>query len=186
MNSTLSNGMRWYAVQCLSNHEDKVRRYLAKYKEEDEVFAKDLNEVLVPIETVSEVKNGKKRQRDRKFYPGYVFVEMKLYDKVYEHLTLDSPTPDLVIYLQAPVEVLMGRIDKRGNEYEQYLTNEYLTKINEAYSRFFLDYEKAPVLIVNAADINFEENEEDYEMLVTKIMSNPKGKTFINPQPSIL
>ena len=112
--------------------------------------------------------------------------EMKLYDKVYEHLTLDSPSPDLVIYLQAPVEVLMGRIDKRGNEYEQYLTNEYLTKINEAYSRFFLDYEKAPVLIVNAADINFEENEEDYEMLVTKIMSNPKGKTFINPQPSIL
>ena len=111
---------------------------------------------------------------------------MKLYDKVYEHLTLDSPTPDLVIYLQAPVEVLMRRIDKRGNEYEQYLTNEYLTKINEAYSRFFLDYEKAPVLIVNAAAINFEENEEDYEMLVTKIMSNPKGKTFINPQPSIL
>ena len=80
----------------------------------------------------------------------------------------------------------IGRTEKRGNEYEQYLTNEYLTKINEAYSRFFLDYEKAPVLIVNAADINFEENEEDYEMLVTKIMSNPKGKTFINPQPSIL
>ena len=80
MNATLSTGMRWYAVQCLSNHEDKVRRYLAKYKEEDEHFAKDLNEVLVPIETVSEVKNGKKRQRDRKFYPGYVFVEMKLYD----------------------------------------------------------------------------------------------------------
>ena len=72
--------MRWYAVQCLSNHEDKVRRYLAKYKEDDEHFAKDLNEVLVPIETVSEVKNGKKKQRDRKFYPGYVFVEMKLYD----------------------------------------------------------------------------------------------------------
>jgi len=80
MSTSLSAGMRWYAVQCLSNHEDKVRRYLAKYKEEDEVFAKDLNEVLVPIETVSEVKNGKKRQRDRKFYPGYVFVEMKLYD----------------------------------------------------------------------------------------------------------
>ena len=113
-------------------------------------------------------------------------AEMNLYDKVYEHITLDSPTPDLVINLQAPVEVLMGRIDKRGNEFEQYLTSEYLTQINEAYSRFFLDYEKAPLLIVNAADINFEENEEDYEMLVTKIMSNPKGKTFINPQPSIL
>ena len=80
MSTSLSTGIRLYAVQCLSNHEDKVRRYLAKYKEDDEVFAKDLNEVLVPIETVSEVKNGKKKQRDRKFYPGYVFVEMKLYD----------------------------------------------------------------------------------------------------------
>ena len=80
MSPTLSAGMRWYAVQCLSNHEDKVKRYFAKYKEEDENFAKDLNEVLVPIETVSEVKNWKKKQRDRKFYPGYVFVEMRLYD----------------------------------------------------------------------------------------------------------
>lgn len=81
MSSVSSNSMRWYAVQCLSNHEDKVKRYLAKYKEEDESFAKNLNEVLVPIETVSEVKNGKKKQRDRKFYPGYVFVEMTLYDE---------------------------------------------------------------------------------------------------------
>ena len=81
MNASSTTGMRWYAVQCLSNHEDKVRRYFIKYKEEDEKFAKDLNEVLVPIETVSEVKNGKKKQRDRKFYPGYVFVEMKLFDE---------------------------------------------------------------------------------------------------------
>ena len=80
MSSNSSNGMRWYAVQCLSNHEDKVKKYLTKYKEEDEQFAQTLNEILVPIETVSEVKNGKKKQRDRKFYPGYVFVEMKLYD----------------------------------------------------------------------------------------------------------
>ena len=72
---------QWYALQCLSNHEDKVKRYLAKYKEESEDFAQCLKEVLVPIETVSEVKNGKKMQRDRKFYPGYVFVEMKLFDR---------------------------------------------------------------------------------------------------------
>ena len=72
---------QWYALQCLSNHEDKVKRYLAKYKEESEEFAQSLKEVLVPIETVSEVKNGKKMQRDRKFYPGYVFVEMKLFDR---------------------------------------------------------------------------------------------------------
>ncbi|MBT3638328.1 MAG: transcription termination/antitermination factor NusG [Opitutae bacterium] len=80
MSAQISTELKWYAIQCLSNHEDKVRRYLCKYKEENEEFAQCLNEILVPIETVSEVKNGKKRQRDRKFYPGYVFVEMKLFD----------------------------------------------------------------------------------------------------------
>ena len=81
--------------------------------------------------------------------------EMRLYDKVYEHITIDAPIPDLVIYLQAPVEVLMARIERRGLKFERYLTQEYLTKINDAYSRFFLDYDKSPVLIINAAEIDF-------------------------------
>ena len=106
--------------------------------------------------------------------------EMRLYDKVYEHITIDAPIPDLVIYLQAPVEVLMARIERRGLKFERYLTQEYLTKINDAYSRFFLDYDKSPVLIINAAEIDFESSEDDLEMLITKIMTNPKGKTFIN------
>ena len=79
--TTPTSDHHWYALQCLSNHEDKVKKYLFKYKEEDEGFSDCLKEVLVPVETVSEVKNGKKKQRDRKFYPGYVFVEMKLFDK---------------------------------------------------------------------------------------------------------
>ena len=112
--------------------------------------------------------------------------EMDLYDKVYDHITLDAPTPDLVIYLQAPIDVLKERITKRGNINEQYLTLEYLKKLNDAYSRFFLDYNDAPLLIINAADINLESNESDYESLITTIMSNPKGKNFINPQPSII
>ncbi|MDC0546667.1 deoxynucleoside kinase [Gammaproteobacteria bacterium] len=112
--------------------------------------------------------------------------EMDLYDKVYDHITLDAPSPDLVIYLQAPIDVLKERITKRGNINEQYLTLEYLERLNDAYSRFFLDYNDAPLLIINAADINLESNENDYESLITKIMSSPKGKNFINPQPSIL
>ena len=112
--------------------------------------------------------------------------EMNLYDKVYEHITLDAPTPDLVIYLQAPIEVLKERITKRGNINEQYLTLDYLERLNDAYSRFFLDYKDAPLLIINAADINLESNEKDYETLITMIMSNPKGKNFVNPQPSII
>ncbi|MDB4661589.1 deoxynucleoside kinase [Gammaproteobacteria bacterium] len=112
--------------------------------------------------------------------------EMDLYDKVYDHITLDAPSPDLVIYLQAPIGVLKERITKRGNINEQYLTLEYLEKLNDAYSRFFLDYNNAPLLIINAADINLESNDADYESLITTIMSNPKGKNFINPQPSII
>ncbi|MEK9649725.1 MAG: deoxynucleoside kinase [Gammaproteobacteria bacterium] len=112
--------------------------------------------------------------------------EMQLYDKVYEHLTIDAPTPDLVIYLQAPVDVLLDRINRRGSPNEKYLTAEYLEKLNEAYSKFFLYYENAPLLIVNAAGINLHESERDYEMLVDNIMSNPKGKNFLNPQPSML
>ena len=80
MNETVSSNPRWYAVQCLSNHEDKVRRFLTRFREDDENFSNHLKEILVPIETVSEVKNGQKKQRDRKFYPGYVFVEMHLFD----------------------------------------------------------------------------------------------------------
>lgn len=112
--------------------------------------------------------------------------EMQLYDKVYEHLTIDAPTPDLVIYLQAPVDVLLDRINRRGNKNEKYLTADYLYKLNEAYSKFFLYYESAPLLIVNAAGINLHDSERDYEILVDNIMSNPKGKNFLNPQPSIL
>ena len=112
--------------------------------------------------------------------------EMQLYDKVYEHITLDAPIPDLVIYLQAPIEILKERITKRGNINEQYLTLDYLERLNDAYSRFFLDYKEAPLLIINAADINLESNESDYEALITMIMSNPNGKNFVIPQPSII
>ena len=112
--------------------------------------------------------------------------EMDLYNKVYEHITLDAPTPDLVIYLQAPIEILKERITKRGNINEQYLTLDYLERLNDEYSRFFLDYKSAPLLIINAADINLEPNDEDYESLITMIMSNPKGTNFVNPQPSLI
>ena len=112
--------------------------------------------------------------------------EMILYEKVYEHITLDAPTPDLVIYLQAPIEILKERITKRGNINEQYLTLDYLERLYHAYSRFFLNYNDAPLLIINASDINLESNEADYESLISMIMSNPKGKNFVNPQPSII
>ena len=84
--------------------------------------------------------------------------EMDLYNKVYEHITIDAPNPDLVIYLQAPIEILKERILKRGNINEQFLTLDYLERLNDAYSRFFLSYEAAPLLIINASYIKLESN----------------------------
>ena len=63
----MSLDMKWYALQCLSNHEDKVKRYLVKYKEDDEEFWSSLKAILVPIDTVSEVKNGKKSHESVSF-----------------------------------------------------------------------------------------------------------------------
>lgn len=71
---------KWYVVQTLSNKEMTAKRYIERYiKEyelEDYVF-----EVLVPCETVSEVKQGKKTQRQRKLYPNYIFLHCRLYDE---------------------------------------------------------------------------------------------------------
>ncbi len=72
-------GPRWYAVQVLSNQEQKAKRYLDKFIEIEEM-GDYVFEVLMPTEQVTEVKNGKKNTRTRKFYPGYIFVYMRLYD----------------------------------------------------------------------------------------------------------
>lgn len=107
--------------------------------------------------------------------------EYRLYEKVYEQLTLDAPTPDLVIYLQAPTDVLMQRVRQRGIGYEQSIEYGYLEKINAAYSEFFLYYDDAPLLIVNAAQIDFANSERDFSLLLERIGSIRHGRHFFNP-----
>ncbi len=80
--------------------------------------------------------------------------ELGLYQQVAESLELDPPTPDLVVYLQAPAEVLMKRVATRGIPYEQLIEEDYLERLGEAYAKFFYDYDEAPLLIVNAASID--------------------------------
>ena len=70
---------KWYVVQTLSNKEQAVKRYLDRYLVSEEMDDY-IKEVLMPTETITEVKNGKKSQKVRKFYPGYVFLHMRLYD----------------------------------------------------------------------------------------------------------
>jgi deoxyadenosine/deoxycytidine kinase len=109
--------------------------------------------------------------------------ELKLYEQVYQHLTLDAPRPDLVIYLQAPVDVLAQRISRRGIGYERFIQHEYLERVVDAYARFFYHYASSPLLIVNAAGINPLENEADYALLVKEIGRVKSGRHYFNPAP---
>jgi len=112
--------------------------------------------------------------------------EYALYEQVYARLAIDAPTPDLVVYLQAPVDVLMERIARRGIPYEQSIERSYLERIVEAYARFFLHYDAAPLLIVNAAGIDPIGKEADYELLLREIQKQRRGRQFFNPAPSLL
>ncbi|MBV1914360.1 MAG: deoxynucleoside kinase [Pseudomonadales bacterium] len=113
-------------------------------------------------------------------------AELNLYDQIYDHLTVDVPTPDLVIYLQAPTAVLSQRIQKRGIPYEQTVRRDYLDKINEAYTRFFHYYDRSPLLIVNAAEVDFVNDEQGFQLLVEQIQTTRRGRHYFNPGPKLI
>ena len=112
--------------------------------------------------------------------------ELKLYDQVAENLSIDPPRPDLVIYLQAPAQVLMRRIASRGVAYEQFIEPPYLERLGEAYAKFFYEYDRAPLLIVNAAAIDPIHREADYQELLRMIMRIKHGRHFFNPAAEAL
>lgn len=112
--------------------------------------------------------------------------ELALYEQVAENLSLDPPQPDLVIYLQAPAQVLMRRIASRGVAYEQFIDQEYLERLGEAYAKFFYDYAAAPLLIVNAASIDPVHREADYQELLRSILRVKRGRHFFNPAAEAL
>lgn len=109
--------------------------------------------------------------------------ELALYEQIYERVAVEVPPPDLVIYLQAPVEVLRERIARRGIPYEQQMPSGYLERLVEAYAEFFYHYEEAPLLIVNATRIDLAGSEEDLELLVAELGRVRSGRHYLNPEP---
>jgi deoxyadenosine/deoxycytidine kinase len=107
--------------------------------------------------------------------------EYRLYRQVYDRLAIDAPAPDLVIYLQAPVDVLLDRIARRGVPHENLIDRAYLTRLNQSYARFFHDYDASPVLIVNAATIDPIGNEPDYAELLAQVGRTTRGRHYYNP-----
>jgi deoxyadenosine/deoxycytidine kinase len=112
--------------------------------------------------------------------------EYELYLNVYRHLTIDAPTPDLVIFLQAPTDTLLTRIRKRGITAEQLIEAQYLENLNTAYTEFFHFYSKSSLLIVNTEEIDLVGNDDDYRQLVDQVLSISGGTHYFNPRPSLL
>ena len=116
--------------------------------------------------------------------------ELKLYEQIYNYLSIDLPTPDLVIYLQAETKTLYERVMHRGIEMEKTISFDYLDLLNETYKEFFFDYERSPVLIVNSDYLDLQANKSDYNLLLGKLLdyfNKPEGtKMYFNPSPSLI
>lgn len=110
-------------------------------------------------------------------------AELDLYDQIYQQLSFNVPVPDLVIYLQAPVDILSERIAKRGIVYEQTIEASYLQRLVDAYTRFFHQYQASALLIVNAEFFDPVSNDEDYQQLLERIEAIHSGRHFFNPLP---
>ena len=182
--------LEWDAELILENVDDNP--FLSKfYKNQREVsYQTQLYFLLTRTRQVQSFKQqdifSKPRVSDFMLQKDRLFAqvtlnneEYDLYDQLYSYMTVDIPKPDLLIYLQAPIEVLMKRIRKRGRDFEKYITSQYLENLNSTYLRFFNSYNGSPLLVVNAEDIDFVNNANDYKNLLNKIYSIDKANTTL-------
>src|SRR6516225_6891112 len=106
--------------------------------------------------------------------------EFALYEKVYSHLKPQSAAPDLVIYLQAPVATLIERVHRRGLDYERSISEHYLARVADGYSRYFYQYDDAPLLIVNSERLNFVSDPDHFQLLVSRVNGMRGRREFFN------
>jgi deoxyadenosine/deoxycytidine kinase len=110
--------------------------------------------------------------------------ELMIYEKLFTLLAESVPKPDLVVYLQAPTEVLMKRVKTRGRKAEEHLSEEYLGEVNRAYNHYFFHYSATPLLVVNTTDVDFSKSSEDLDDLLRQIRTMGKGTQYYVPRGS--
>ena len=147
---------------------------LSRFKQQQELFQQDLFASV----TVSDYLFAK----DRIFASLTLDPnELALYERVFDALGPRVTKPDLVIYLQARIDVLLGRIKKRGREFERKFDPDYLESLCRAYNDFFFHYTETPLLVVNTWDIDFVNNPEDLENLLSVVRQTKKGTQHYQP-----
>ena len=107
-------------------------------------------------------------------------VEYEMYQELREKLDFNPPVPDLIIYLQAPTEILLERIKNRGLDLERSIKRKYIDSVNEIYMKHFHEYNASPVLIINTSNVNIN-SETDFQILIDEISSDINGKKYFNP-----
>jgi deoxyguanosine kinase len=150
---------------------------LSRFKQQQELFQQELFSDV----TVSDYLFSKDRifaclNLDRN--------ELALYDRVFEALGTRVVKPDLVIYLQARLDVLLQRIRRRGREFERKFDAAYLEELVRAYNDFFFHYSDTPLLVINTSDIDFVNNSADLENLLNVVRKMKKGTQHYLPLSS--
>jgi deoxyadenosine/deoxycytidine kinase len=107
--------------------------------------------------------------------------ELLVYEKLYALLVEAVPRPDLVVYLQAPTDVLVRRIRQRGRPDERQLSEEYLAEVNRAYNHYFFHYAQTPLLVVNTSEVDFAAGTEEMDDLVKQIRHMGRGTQYYVP-----
>jgi deoxyguanosine kinase len=152
---------------------------LSRYRQQQELFQADLFQRV----TVSDYMF----EKDKIFaYLNLQDDELRLYETLISQLEKNIPAPDLVVYLQSSVERLMSNIRKRARSIEEPISEEYIRNLNEAYNYFFFRYKAAPLLIVNATQIDFVNNRKDFEELLAQIVRPQRSAVeYYNPMKAV-
>jgi deoxyadenosine/deoxycytidine kinase len=106
--------------------------------------------------------------------------ELMLYNRVVSALETDLVKPDLVVYLTASVDTLADRIRKRGRDFEKSIERRYLEMLCESYSDYFFHYSETPLLVVKTDNIDFGKDRGNFNYLIDRILSGPKGTEYIS------
>jgi len=121
-------------------------------------------------------------EKDKIFaYVNLSDVELALYNRYYQQLREDVPTPDLVIYLQATPEILKQRLKRKGMAGERAISDGYIEQLAAAYEHFFFHYTASDLLIVNTSDIDFVNNNRDLQLLLKRLSEPVKGTQYFLP-----
>jgi len=111
--------------------------------------------------------------------------ELFIYQRLYDLLARDAPSPDLVIYLQAPTEVLARRLRARAADDESPSPapdDEYLRELNEAYQHFFFHYSSTPLLVVETSQLDLAGRDEALDDLIKQINAMGRGTQYYVPR----